>query len=116
MSRIAVAVLLLGLTGLVCQSPAFAQSTPPAATSAVPAKPSTGNMAGSIAKEMPHGAMIDINKASASELDSLPGIGKKRAQKIIANRPYASTDDLVAKKVLPKSVFDPIKARLVASK
>ena len=114
MSRIAVAVLLLGLTGIICQFPAFAQSTtPPAATTAVPAKPAIGSMAKAAA---PQGVAIDINKASATELDALPGIGKKRAQKIIANRPYGSPDDLVAKKVLPKSVFESIKGKLVVSK
>jgi DNA uptake protein ComE-like DNA-binding protein len=112
MSRIAALVVLLGLTGMVCQSPAFAQAAAPAASPAAPAKPPVGSMG----KTMPQGAMIDINKASAAELDTLPGIGKKRAQKIIANRPYGSPDELVAKKVLPKSVFESVKGKIVASK
>ena len=37
---------------------------------------------------------INLNSASLAELDSLPGIGLKRAEAIIANRPYASIDDL----------------------
>ena len=39
--------------------------------------------------------IIDLNTASQPELESLPGIGKSTAKKIIAARPYASVDDLV---------------------
>jgi competence protein ComEA len=37
---------------------------------------------------------VDINRASRGELESLPGIGKKTANDIIANRPYRSVNDL----------------------
>jgi competence protein ComEA len=37
---------------------------------------------------------VNINSASAEELDALPGIGLSRAQAIIANRPYATVDEL----------------------
>ena len=52
---------------------------------------------------------ININNASMSELDTLPGIGKVTAQKIIQNRPYQSIDELLTKKVVGKSVFEKIK-------
>src|SRR5256885_5666175 len=39
--------------------------------------------------------MVNINQASAEELDSLPGVGQTTAQKIIANRPYQTTEELV---------------------
>ena len=38
--------------------------------------------------------LIDINTASQSELDSLPGIGEVYAKRIIEGRPYRSVDDL----------------------
>ncbi len=56
---------------------------------------------------------ININSASASELDGLPGIGEVTAQKIISNRPYQAAEELVAKKVVSKTVFDKIKDQLV---
>jgi DNA uptake protein ComE-like DNA-binding protein len=37
---------------------------------------------------------IDINSATQSELESLPGVGAATAKKIIAGRPYSSVQDL----------------------
>lgn len=58
--------------------------------------------------------LVNINTASARELDSLPGIGEVRAQAIIDNRPYSSIEDLVAKKAVPQSVYDKIKEKITA--
>ena len=55
-------------------------------------------------------ALVNINTSSAAELQrSLPGIGDVRSKAIVAGRPYASPDDLVAKKVLTQGVLDGIK-------
>ncbi len=55
---------------------------------------------------------VNINTASISELDSLPGIGQVIGQKIIENRPYATIDELLTKKVLSKSAFEKLKDRI----
>lgn len=52
---------------------------------------------------------ININTATASELDGLWGIGEKRAADIINNRPYQTTEELVSRKVIPQSIFEKIK-------
>jgi len=56
--------------------------------------------------------LININTASATDLDSLPGIGPVTAEKIISNRPYAAIEELVDKKAVNKSVFEKIKDKI----
>ncbi|MBD3279479.1 MAG: hypothetical protein GF390_02080 [Candidatus Pacebacteria bacterium] len=53
--------------------------------------------------------LISINQASATTLDTLPGIGEKRAAKIIENRPYSKIEELVSKEVLSEGVFADLK-------
>lgn len=52
---------------------------------------------------------ININTASESELDKLPGVGPVTAGKIIGGRPYASLDELVSKKAVGKATFEKLK-------
>lgn len=59
-------------------------------------------------------SVVNLNSASTSELDSLPGIGEVRAEAIIANRPYSSVEELLTKKVIPKNVYEDIKGRVMA--
>ena len=55
---------------------------------------------------------IYINSASKEELESLWGVGVVRVEAIIAGRPYSSIEDLISRKVLPKSVVEKNKGRL----
>ncbi len=57
-------------------------------------------------------SLISINTASQSQLESLPRIGEKTAEKIIAGRPYSGLSELVTKQVLSQTVYDEIKAQL----
>lgn len=41
-----------------------------------------------------NGSKIDLNAASQTAIESLPGIGASKAQEIIAGRPYSSVNDL----------------------
>ena len=38
---------------------------------------------------------IDINTASSSALEELPGVGPATAEKIISGRPYSAADELL---------------------
>ncbi len=53
--------------------------------------------------------LISINSASPEELDTLPGVGKITAQKIIEVRPFKALEELIDKKIVNKSVFEKIK-------
>jgi competence protein ComEA len=58
------------------------------------------------------GHLIDLNHASADELDTLPGIGPVTAAKIIAARnesPFTSVDQLLERKLVGQKVFDGLK-------
>ncbi len=55
---------------------------------------------------------ININSATAEQLDTLSGIGPTTAEKIINLRPYSSLEDLVTKKAVSQKVFDSIKDKI----
>ena len=59
-------------------------------------------------------AKVDINSASKEALEKVPGIGEAYAQKIIAGRPYKGKDELVQKKILPKSAYDKASPHIIA--
>ncbi len=59
-------------------------------------------------------ALMDINKASEKDLASLPGIGEARAKAIVKGRPYKGKNELKDKKIIPESVYDGIKDKIVA--
>ncbi len=59
---------------------------------------------------------ININSASTKELSTIPGIGKKKAEAIIAyrtqNGSFSSIDDLKKVKGIGKKILEKIKAHI----
>ena len=57
---------------------------------------------------------LNINRASADDLQTLPGIGEASAQKIIAGRPYENSIELVKRHIVSKAQYDRIASHVVA--
>ncbi len=73
----------------------------------------SGTVSGQKSGSMPENAkIVNINTASAGELDALPGIGPATAQKIIEARPFSKPEDLIKIPRFGKSKFDKIKDRV----
>ena len=62
--------------------------------------------------------LIDLNSASQRALESLPGIGTVRAQRIVESRmaegPFGRPEDLVVRGVVPQSIFEDIRTLVIA--
>jgi competence protein ComEA len=73
-----------------------------------------GELAGAAITSMPGAAgKIDINSATAQQLDTLPGIGEVYSQKIVDSRaaegPFHRAEELVERKIIPSATYDKIK-------
>ena len=53
---------------------------------------------------------IDLNSATAEELEVLPGVGPARAKAIVEGRPYASLAQFEQNGIIPAVVFDKFKS------
>jgi competence protein ComEA len=121
-----VAVALPAFAQTTAPAPATTTASPPASVPATtPATPRTTRASSAASSAAPATAPaaktaatstapkvvgpFSINTASQADLIKLPQIGKVRSAKIIANRPYKSTDELVSKKVISQGVYNKIK-------
>jgi DNA uptake protein ComE-like DNA-binding protein len=59
------------------------------------------------------GSGVDVNSASRSDLETLPGVTAATARRIESNRPYDTPHDLVRKGVVSQSEFDRIAGDVV---
>jgi DNA uptake protein ComE-like DNA-binding protein len=59
---------------------------------------------------------VDLNKAAKDDLTCLPGISSQKADRIIAERPYANTHQLVTRHVLSEDEYAQIQDRVVVDR
>jgi DNA uptake protein ComE-like DNA-binding protein len=58
---------------------------------------------------------LNINKASKDDLMSLPGVTAHDADRIVVERPYASSQQLLSRHVISQEEYDRIKDHVVAN-
>lgn len=115
MSRFAIGLAALALAA----GPALAQTATQPTTPAKPAAPVTTPATPAAPAAKPAAPTtqvqtkkVNINTASAAELEQLKGIGEARSKKIIEERgkaKFKNFDDLVKRSVLPSNVEAEIK-------
>jgi DNA uptake protein ComE-like DNA-binding protein len=88
----------------------IAQSTPAPA-----AKPAQSIPTQSISEKIAASKnLLDINTATAAQLQALPGMGDEYVRRIIAGRPYTAKNQLTTRGILPQSAYEKIKLQIIA--
>ena len=119
-SRVADAIEAAGGFGPAIDAAAAARDLNLAATLSdgervrVPGRGGTGatDPTGGAPVGAPSDGLVDLNTATAGELEALPAIGAATAAKIIASRDgqrFSSVDDLRARKLLGESAFGKVR-------
>lgn len=82
-------------------------------TEKVPVAPTPAKKAGSVASACP----ITLNAATAAQLQNLPGVGEKTAERILAHRqkfgPFRKVDDLLGVKGIGQKKLDRMRGCLI---
>ncbi len=67
-----------------------------------------------VADGLRHGGAVNVNRASEKDLEALPGIDESAARRIVDNRPYDHSEDLLKKHVISRSEYDHIADKITA--
>ncbi len=67
-----------------------------------------------IAEGLKDGGAINVNKAQAEKLETLPGIDEEAARRIINQRPYSDAYEMVKKHAITKAEYDKIAGKVTA--
>lgn len=110
----ALALALMVASGIALAADAKAEGAKPAAQATESQAASKSAHIGKKVKQDSKAKLVDINSASAAELQKLPGISADEAAKIVAGRPYGSKAWLVSHKIVAAEKYPAIKDLVIA--
>ena len=112
----AAALLLAAAVAMADDAPATSSSAPPAtsAPAATKAPATTAHHSSSKSSSTHHHSMVNLNTASKDQLAKLPGMTEDTADKIIAARPFKSTNELVSKKIIDEAEYKKLQSHVTA--
>ncbi len=119
LSRFFSLILLVSFSGMfvACapnQSPDQIRHETAEETAAI--KRDTKAVAEGIKDGLGHKNSLDLNKASKADLSGLPGITDRQAGRIVAERPYANTHQLVTRHILSEDEYARIQDQIVVAR
>ncbi|HEV2711389.1 MAG TPA: helix-hairpin-helix domain-containing protein [Edaphobacter sp.] len=77
------------------------------------AKRDAGAIVRGVAQGLTRKGPLNINDASAAQLQKLPGMTQELAGKIVEHRPYTSTRDLMRRRILSSAEFNRVKGQII---
>ena len=113
-SVLALTLLIAGFAACTKDNPDEIRQRTADATAAL--RRDTKAVAEGVKEGMARDKTVDINKASRGDLSALPGISDHDADRIIAERPYDTTHDLVRKRIITEEQFDKIRDHITIGK
>ncbi len=109
-----VAVLfgLVGLSGCTAPNPSPAQIRQDTANATAAAARDSKAVAQGIVEGLRSKGPLNINRASKSDLETLPGIDSAAADRIVAGRPYDLSAQLLRRHIVTRAEYDRIARRI----
>jgi competence protein ComEA len=111
---VAASVFLLASFGCTTnqkQGPDQVREKTAEATSAL--KQDTKAVAQGVREGLKRDKLVDLNQASKEQIQTLPGITQRQADRIIAERPYKDPEQLVSRRILSQQQYDELKDKVV---
>jgi DNA uptake protein ComE-like DNA-binding protein len=109
-------LLLAALTGCTQQQPSPQEIKEKTAEATAEAKNDAKAVAEGLREGWNNHKALDLNSAPKDQLESLPGVSAREADRVIAGRPYNQPDDLVSRHIMSQAEYDKIADRVTASK
>jgi len=110
----AAALLIVAAVAMADDAPATSSGAPAATSAPAATKAPATTAHHSSSKSMHHHTMVNLNTASKDQLTKLPGLTEDTADKIIAARPFKSTNELVSKKILDEAEYKKLQGKVTA--